>query len=64
MNVHGWKFMEKKSEMFKKTKWKKKVLKKIIEKEKKRSRSVIWDLLCKVGGIDVIWKVKLSSTSL
>ena len=32
-------------------------------KRKKRSRSAIWDLLCKVDGIDVIWKVKLYSTS-
>ena len=31
---------------------------------KKKSRSAIWALLCKVGGIDVIWKVKLCSTSL
>ena len=38
--------------------------KKKMIKRKKRSRSAIWDLLCKIGGIDVIWKVKLSSTSL
>ena len=33
-------------------------------KKKKKSRSAIWALLCKVSGIDVIWKVKLCSTSL
>ena len=56
-----------------KTKWKKKnkkkwswtkVKEKKMIKRKKRSRSAIWDLLCKVGGFDVIWKVKLYSTSL
>ena len=31
---------------------------------KKRSRSAIWALLCKVSGIGIIWKEKLCSTSL
>ena len=38
--------------------------KKKMIKRKKRGRSVIWALLCKVSGIDVIWKEKLCSTSL
>ena len=34
-------------------------------KEKgKKSRSAIWAVLCKVSGIDVIWKEKLCSTNL
>ena len=31
---------------------------------KKKSKSAIWALLCKVSGIDDIWKEKLCSTSL
>ena len=31
---------------------------------KKRSRSAIWALLCKLSGIGIIWKKKLCSTSL
>ena len=31
---------------------------------KKKSRSAIWALLCKVSGIGIIWKKKLCSTSL
>ena len=30
----------------------------------KKSRNAIWALLCKVSGIDDIWKEKLYSTSL
>ena len=53
-------------------KWKKKNLKKIWswtkakrkKWRKKKSRSAIWALLCKVSGIDDIWKEKLCSTSL
>ena len=36
---------------------------KLKNKRKKISRSAIWALLCKVSGIDVIWKEKLCSTS-
>ena len=73
MSIHGWKFeRKKKSGLFKKTKWKKKILEKNTleqkQKEKKwrkkRSGSAIWALLCKVSGIDDIWKKKLCSTSL
>ena len=32
--------------------------------EKKKNRSASWALLCKVSGIDDIWKEKLCSTSL
>ena len=37
-----------------------------IEKNglEKKSRSAIWALLCKVSGLDVVWKEKLCSTSL
>ena len=41
----------------KKKKWKRK-------KKKEKNRSAIWTLLCKVSGIDIIWKEKLCSTSL
>ena len=47
-----------------KKKWSwKKMMRKKKEKEKK-SKSEIWALLCKVSGIDDIWKKKLCSTSL
>ena len=56
---------KKKSELFNKTKLKKKKKNGLEQmKKKKKSRSAIWALLCKVSGIDVIWKVKLCSTSL
>ena len=32
--------------------------------QKKKNRSAIWTLLCKVSGIGIIWKEKLCSTSL
>ena len=51
---------KKKSGLFKKTKWKKNGLEqKQKEKKnwrKKRGRSAIWALLCKVSGIGIIWK--------
>ena len=55
---------KKKSGLFKKTKWKKKFEKKMVlnkskkekNEERKKSRSAIWALLCKVSGIDVIRK--------
>ena len=34
------------------------------KRRKKRGRSAIWALLCKVSGIGIIWKKKLCSTSL
>ena len=66
MNINGWKFeRKKKSGLFKKTKWKKKLKKYGLEQkqkekneERKKSRSAIWALLCKVSGIDYIWKEK------
>ena len=73
--VPKWLYMvgnfEKKSGLFKKTKWKRKREKKRVlnkrkknEKEKKKkNRSAIWVLLCKVSGICIIWK-KLCSISL
>ena len=70
--VPKWLYMvgnlKKKSGLFKKTKWK--VKKKNWKKygleqkqkekneERKKSRSAIWALLCKVSGIDDIWKEK------
>ena len=61
MNIHDWKFKKKKSGLFKKTKWKKNEKKMVLKKngEKKKSRSAILDLLCKVSGMDVIWKEKI-----
>ena len=57
---------KKKSELFKKTKWKKKFEKNMVlnkskkkkNEERKKSRSAIWALLCKVSGIDDIWTEK------
>ena len=65
MNIHGWKFERKKEkwivqkDQVKKKNWKKYGLEqKQKEKKwrKKRSRSAIWVLLCKVSGIGIIWK--------
>ena len=73
LNEYTWlEIWEKKSGLFKKTKWKKNGLeqkqkkrkKKNEKKRKKRIRSAIWALLCKASGIDVIGKEKLCSTSL
>ena len=70
MNINGWKFVKKKSELFKNTNEKEKEKKKWSwkkngeKKKKKISISAIWALLCKVSGIDDIWKVKLCSNSL
>ena len=74
MIIHGWKFERKKNGLFKKTKWKKNFEKKngLEQKQKekkwrkKRGRSAIWALLCKVSGIGIIWKKKINlcSTSL
>ena len=68
MNIHGWKFVKKEKWIIQKdqVKRKKMVLKKkwSWKKKEKKSRSAIWALLCKVSGLDVIWKEKLCSTSL
>ena len=67
MIIHSWKF-EKKMDCSKRPSEKKNCLEqKQKEKKwrKKKSRSAIWALLCKVSGIDDIWKgKKLCSTSL
>ena len=63
LNEYTWlEIWGKKNGLLKKAKWKKMILnkskrKKNDEKEKK-NRSAIWALLCKVSGIDDIWKVK------
>ena len=72
MIIHGWKFEKKvdcskrpseKEKKKRKGSWtKEKKMKK--KKEKRKNRSAIWTLLCKVSGIDIIWKEKLCSTSL
>ena len=36
MNIHGWKFVKKKSGLFKKTKWKKKKKKNGLEQKQKK----------------------------
>ena len=51
----------------KKEKWivqKDQVKKNGLGQKQKKNRSAIWTLLCKVSGMDVIWKEKLCSTSL
>ena len=68
LNDYTWlEIWKKKSGLFKKRPSEKNLKKNGLEqkqKEKKRNRSAIWALLCKVSGIDVIWKEKLCSTSL
>ena len=80
LNDYTWLEIWKKSGLFKKTKWKRKKEKKRVlnkrkkyglkqkqkekNEERKKSRSAIWALLCKVSGIGIIWKEKLCSTSL
>ena len=70
MIIHGWKFEKKKVDCSKRPseKEKKKKRKRSWTKEKKmkkkKNKSAIWALLCKVSGIDIIWKEKLCSTSL
>ena len=63
-NLRKKKWNVQKNQVKKKWSWTKAKEKNDEEKKKKRSRSAIWALLCKVSGIDVIWKVKLCSTSL
>ena len=66
LNDYTWlEIWKKKSGLFKKTKWKVKKKKYGLEQkqkkkneERKKSRSAIWALLCKVSGIDDIWKKK------
>ena len=58
---------KRKSGLFKKTKWKRKRKKNGLEQKQKKkndekekkNRSAIWALLCKVSGIDDIWKEKI-----
>ena len=67
MIIHGWKFEKKESRFFKKTSEKEKnglEQKQKKKNDEKKNRSAIWALLCKVSGIDDIWKEKLCSTSL
>ena len=69
MIIHGWKFEKKKwivqKDQVKKKKRKEKGLEQKKKKwKRKKNRSAIWALLCKVSGIGIIWKEKLCSTSL
>ena len=70
LNEYKWlEICEKKKLIVQKDqKWKKKKKRswtKAKEKnwKEKKSKSAIWALLCKVSGIDDIWKEKLCSTS-
>ena len=76
LNDYTWLKIWEKIDCSKKAKWKKwkkngfeqkqkkKKWNENEKKRKKRSRSAIWALLCKVSGLDVIWKKKFCSTSL
>ena len=72
LNEYTWlKIWKKKCGLFKKRPSEKKIEKKMVlnkskrkKMKKKTNRSAIWDLLCKVSGIGIIWKEKLCSTSL
>ena len=69
MIIHGWKFEKKRVDYSKRPSEKEKGLEQKKKKwkrkrKKKKNRSAIWALLCKVSGINIIWKEKLCSTSL